>query len=177
MRISESETIPGLRRIEPTVFRDERGEFIETYNIDDYAFVREDGTAITFVEDDLSISRSRVLRGMHGDDRTYKLVTCVHGALHVVVVDCRRDRPSYLGKEAFELSGLRPLQLLIPPGCATGFVALEDRSVFGYKQSERYVAAGRQFTVRWNDSALSIDWPVEAPILSERDARAPDLVP
>jgi dTDP-4-dehydrorhamnose 3,5-epimerase len=177
VRVEESRLIPGVLRIEPEVFRDERGEFLETFNADDYAFEREDGTPIAFVEDDLSVNRRDVLRGMHGDDRTWKLVHCVHGALHLVVADCRRDSPAYLRWEAFDVSDRTRLQVLVPAGCATGFVALAEPSVLVYKQSERYRGAGAQFTVRWDDPALGIDWPVERPLLSERDAAAPDLRP
>ena len=74
MDILDSTVIPGLKRILLRAFRDERGHFVETYNVDDHSFVRPDGSAVTFVEDDVSVSRRHVLRGLHGDDRTYKLV-------------------------------------------------------------------------------------------------------
>ena len=177
MQVAESPLIPGLRRITPRVFRDDRGEFLETWNADDYGFARDDGTPIEWVEDDLSISRRDVLRGLHGDDRTWKLVMCAHGSLHLVVADCRADSPAYRRWEAFDLSDADREQLLIPPGCATGLLALTDPVVFAYKQSERYRGAEGQFTVRWNDPALAIDWPIDRPLLSERDAGAPDLAP
>lgn len=178
MRVTDSAVVPGLRTIEPAVFRDARGEFLETYNPDDYAFARRaDGSAIEFVEDDLSVSHRHVLRGLHGDHRTWKLVHCVHGAMHMVIADCRRDSTAYLRWDAFELSDRNRLQLLVPAGCATGFVALEEPTVLAYKQSERYRGAEGQFTVRWNDPALGIAWPVERPTLSERDAAAADVTP
>lgn len=175
MRVELSSVIPGLRRIEPDVFRDERGEFLETFNADDYAFTRADGSAIEFVEDDLSVSRRGVLRGLHGDERTWKLVQCVQGSLYVVVADLRRDSGAYLRWEQFDLSAANRLQVLVPAGCATGIVALEDPSSLLYKQSERYSGEGAQFTVRWDDPALAIGWPVEDPVVSERDASAPLL--
>ena len=162
--VVESAAIPGLRRIEPAVFRDDRGEFVEIWNPDDYP--------VAFVEDDLSLSRRGVLRGLHGDDRTWKLVQCVAGAMHMVVADVRDGARVW---EAFSLSAENRVQLLIPPGCATGLVALEDPSTLLYKQSERYAGASGQFTIRWDDPALGIDWPIEDPILSERDASAPLL--
>ena len=177
MRSEASAVIPGLRRIEPDVFRDERGEFVETFNADDYAFTRDDGTPIAFVEDDLSVSHANVLRGLHGDDRTWKLVQCAHGALFLAVVDCRRGSEAYLRWEGFDLSAANRLQVLVPAGCATGLLALEDGTALAYKQSERYSGAERQFTVRWDDPAVGIAWPVEPPLLSARDASAPDLVP
>ncbi len=166
MRVGDSAVIPGLRRIEPSVFRDDRGEFLELWNADDYAF------AGAFVEDDLSVSHRGVLRGLHGDDRTWKLVQCVLGAMWVVVADVREGRRAW---EGFDLSAANRVQLLIPAGCATGLLALEEPSALLYKQTERYRGAEGQFTVRWNDPALGIDWPVDDPILSERDAGAPDL--
>ena len=175
MRVEDSTVIPGLRRIEPAVFRDDRGEFLETWNAGDYAFARADGSPIAFVEDDLSTSRRDVLRGLHGDEVTWKLVQCVHGSMHLVVADLRRDSDAYLRWEPFELSAANRLQVLIPAGCATGIVALEDPSTLLYKQSERYSGPEGQFTVRWDDPALGIDWPVERPLLSERDAAAPDI--
>ena len=177
MRVDDSTAIPGLRRIEPDVFRDERGEFVETWNDGDYAFEREDGAPLVFREDDLSLSRAGVLRGLHGDRRTWKLVQCAHGALHAVVADLRPESGAYLRWEPFELTAANRLQLLIPPGCATGVVALADPSLMLYKQSERYAGAEGQFTVRWDDPALGIDWPVARPLLSERDAGAPDIQP
>jgi dTDP-4-dehydrorhamnose 3,5-epimerase len=173
--VEDSPVIPGLRRITPAVFRDERGEFAETWNADDYSFARDDGSPIEFVEDDVSVSNRHVLRGLHGDDRTWKLVTCTSGAMHLVVADCREGSPAYRRWEAFALDGRGWLQLLVPAGCATGFVALEDHTVFAYKQSERYRGPEGQFTVRWDDPALAIEWPVAEPILSKRDAGAPGL--
>jgi dTDP-4-dehydrorhamnose 3,5-epimerase len=177
MRVAHSQVIPGLRWIMPTVSRDERGEFVETYNRDQYVFRRDDGSAIEFVEDDYSVSRRHVLRGLHGDDRTWKLMFCPYGALELAVVDCRRQLPSYRRWESFSLPGDDRLQVLVPAGCATGFVALADPTVLAYKQSERYRGAAAQFAVRWDDPAVGIDWPVERPILSERDATAPGLEP
>jgi len=177
MDILDSAVIPGLKRISLHSFRDDRGHFFETYNADDHAFARPDGSAVAFVEDDVSVSRRHVLRGLHGDERTYKLVSCLHGAMSFVVADLRRDSPAHLRWEAYALSGDEPVQLLIPAGCAAGFVALEEPTILAYKQSERYRGEAGQFTVRWDDPALTITWPVERPLLSARDASAPDLVP
>lgn len=166
MRITDSAAIPGLRRIEPSVFRDERGEFVETWNADDYAF------AGAFVEDDLSVSRKGVLRGLHGDNRTWRLVQCVAGAMYVVVADVRDGARQW---EGFDLSAHNRLQVLVPPGCATGLAALEDPSILLYKQTERYRGPEGQFTVRWDDPSLDIEWPIDDPMVSDRDRNAPDL--
>jgi dTDP-4-dehydrorhamnose 3,5-epimerase len=174
VRSIASSLIPGLLLIEFPVFRDERGAFVEAFNVDDWTFRREDGTAIEFVEDDYSINQQGVVRGLHGDELTWKLVSCVGGACFTVVVDCRlaTARPVW---QSFELDSRTPRQLLVPAGCATGFASLEDATIFAYKQSARYRGKGAQFSLRWNDPALGIDWPVANPIISERDATAPLL--
>lgn len=176
MDVEDSSLIPGVKRITPVVFHDERGEFVETFNVDDYAFARPDGSPVVFVEDDMSVSRRHVLRGLHGDDQNYKLLQCLHGDMHLVVADCRRASPAYLRWEGYDLSGGERTQLFVPAGCATGFVALADATILAYKQSERYLGPGAQFTVRWDDPAFGIRWPVERPLLSPRDATAPDIM-
>lgn len=174
MEIVASETIEGLRSITLDAFGDGRGRFFEAFNADDWRFERPDGTPIGFVEDDYSVNCRGVVRGLHGDTRTWKLVTCVHGRCFTVVADWRdRSRPPVV--ETFLLDGEHPSQLLIPAGCATGFAALEDGTVFAYKQSERYLGASEQFSLRWDDPVLGIAWPVADPILSARDANTPPL--
>jgi dTDP-4-dehydrorhamnose 3,5-epimerase len=170
VRATASDRIDGLLSIELDAFTDARGVFFEAFNADDWRFTRPDGSPIVFVEDDYSVNRRGVVRGLHGDNRTWKLVTCVHGSLFVVVAD---TRTADLLWEGFDLDQRAPRQLLVPPGCATGMASLEDGSVFAYKQSERYLGAGEQFSLRWDDPALGIEWPVSNPILSERDANAP----
>ncbi|MEM8960885.1 MAG: dTDP-4-dehydrorhamnose 3,5-epimerase [Acidobacteriota bacterium] len=172
----ESAIIPDLKIFEPSIFRDHRGEYVETFNRDDYRFTRPDGTTIEFVEDDISRSHTGVLRGLHGDDRTWKLVQCLHGAIHFVVVDMRIDSPAYRRWQAFHLDDQNRHQVLVPAGCGNGHYAIRT-CLFSYKQSERYSGAANQFTVRWNDPSLAIEWPVDDPTLSERDRSAPDLPP
>jgi dTDP-4-dehydrorhamnose 3,5-epimerase len=174
MRVAPSSTIPDLLAIEPPCSEDERGAFVEAFNVDEWRFSRPDGSAIEFVEDDYSVNRRNVVRGLHGDPRTWKLVSCMHGACFTVVVDYRPG-PTRLRWESFELDGRRPRQLLVPAGCATGFASLADDTLFAYKQSARYRGAGEQFSLRWNDPAVGIDWPVGDPILSARDAATPLL--
>lgn len=172
MRKEHSHIINGLISITPEVFSDARGAFLCTYNARDYAFVDAAGAPIDFVEDDLSISKQNVIRGLHGDDATWKLVQCVHGALFLVVADMRPASPTRLRWQSFALNDQTRLQVLIPAGCATGLACLSPLGIMAYKQNRLYGGAARQFTVRWNDPKLGIAWPIADPILSARDAEA-----
>lgn len=174
--IQQSSTIiKDLMIIRPEVFYDFRGEYVETFNVNKYKFFDENGQQIIFQEDDLSISRKDVLRGMHGDTRTWKLVQCIAGDFYLVVVDNRADSPSYLKHESFVLNDRNRLQVLIPSGCANGHLCLADFCVFSYKQSCSYLGSSAQFTLKWNDPALGIYWPIKTPILSARDAECSNL--
>ncbi|HOM99014.1 MAG TPA: dTDP-4-dehydrorhamnose 3,5-epimerase family protein [Acidobacteriota bacterium] len=175
MQFTESSLIPGLKTIQPPVFHDYRGEYIETFNEGRYSFTDRHGRPIRFVEDDVSISRNHVLRGLHGDEKTWKLIQCLLGEIYVVVVDMRSDSPAYLRWESFDLNEKNRMQLLIPAGCANGHLCLSERCIFSYKQSEYYGGTENQFTVRWDDPKLEIWWPIRNPILSRRDATAPFL--
>lgn len=168
-----SEAIPGLVALRGPRFTDQRGLFVESF-APDWQLRREDGGALEFVEDDYSVNRRGVIRGLHGDDRTWKLVSCAAGACFLVVVDLRRG-PDAAVWESFDLDGVDPRHILIPAGCATGFASLEEPTIFTYKQSERYTGDASQFTIRWDDPDLAIPWPVADPILSDRDAGAPPL--
>jgi dTDP-4-dehydrorhamnose 3,5-epimerase len=175
MKITESSKIPGLRLITPDVFHDFRGEFVETYSAKTHRFQDLTGQAIEFVEDDISVSRQHVLRGLHGDTNTWKLIHCLSGALYYVVADVRPSSPAYLQWESFALNDQNRQQVLVPAGCANGHLVLSDKCIFSYKQSQHYSGMQDQFTVRWNDPKLNIFWPVRQPLLSQRDHSAADL--
>ena len=176
MNIVESATIQGLKVIYPTVFRDFRGSFLETFTVHNYCFEDSEGHKIRFLEDDISISSQNVLRGLHGDTKTWKLVQCLSGKLFYAVVDMRKASTSFKKVETFILDGQAFRQLLIPAGCVNGHLVLSQEAILSYKQSEIYSGAGNQLSVRWTDPLFSIPWPVDAPILSERDANTPNLV-
>jgi dTDP-4-dehydrorhamnose 3,5-epimerase len=150
----------------PTIFEDFRGSYIELYNEDLY---RKAGIDVPFVQEDISVSSRHVLRGIHGDAGTWKLVSCLHGKFYLVVVNWDERSPQYRQWESFVLSDQNRLQVLIPPRFGNGHLVLSDTAIFHYKQSTYYNRAG-QFTVLWNDPALGIWWPVSDPILSRRDA-------
>ena len=158
--------LDGVLLIEPpTNFEDFRGEYVEIYNETLY---KAAGIDACFMQDDISVSSRHVLRGIHGDGKTTKLVSCLHGKFYLVVVNNIAGHPQYRHWDAFTLSEKNRLQVLIPAGFGNGHVVLSDSAMFHYKQTTSYDRAS-QFTLMWNDPALNIWWPIKAPILSRRD--------
>ena len=172
MEMIQSKTIQDLVVISLDVFYDFRGEYVETYSKERYRFQDRNGSTVDFVEDDISVSRKDVLRGLHGDEKTWKLIQCLWGEFYYVVVDMRVDSPTFLHWESFILNDRNRRQVLVPAGCANGHLVLSDQCIFSYKQSEYYSGMQNQFTVRWNDPKLNIHWPISNPILSLRDNSA-----
>ena len=157
--------------IEPKVFGDQRGHFLEIFQIDRYA---AHGIAGSFVQDNLSRSGRGVLRGLHlQNPRTQgKLCSAFQGRVLDVAVDVRIGSPTFGRHVAVELSDWR--QLWVPRGFAHGFVVLSETADFFYRCDEIYSPAD-EIVVRWNDPALGIDWGIDVPTLSPRDADAPLL--
>lgn len=175
MEIIKSSKINNLSIIKPDVFHDFRGEYVETFNEARYDFKDTEGKPIKFIEDDISMSHRHVLRGLHGDDKTWKLIQCLMGDFYYVVVDMRKNSPTYLAWEGFTLNEKNRMQVLVPAGCANGHLVMSEKCIFSYKQSQYYSGMSNQFTVRWNDPGLNIFWPVANPILSARDSEAIDI--
>lgn len=161
----EETKLVGVKLIKPSAFEDFRGEYIMTYNEEQY---RKEVVDIKFVEDDISVSTRNVLRGLHGDSKTWKLVSCLYGKFYLVVVNCDKDSPLFGKWQSFTLSAQNRHQVLIPPKHGNGHVVLSDRAIFHYKQSSYYNPDG-QFTYMWNDTRFQIWWPIKNPILSQRD--------
>src|SRR3989344_8135411 len=172
IRVEES-LIRGVVFITPDVFEDFRGQYVELYND---ALYKEKGVPPTFVQDDISVSRKNVLRGIHGDTHTWKLISCLHGAFYFVVVNCNRASPDFGKWVSTTLSARNRRQVLVPPSFGNGHLALTDEIIFHYKQSSYYTSADKQFSFRWNDPRFNIFWPIKNPIISERDAHAPLVV-
>ena len=166
-------SLPGLTLFRPRVLADARGDFRELYRAERY---RAAGLDAAFVQDNLSRSRRGVLRGLHLQfpNPQGKLVTVVDGAVRDVAVDVRRGSPTFGRWAAIELTAENALQLWIPPGFAHGFVVLSETASLVYKCTAAY-SADDELTVRWDDPALGIDWRVDAPVLSDKDAAAPTL--
>lgn len=170
LQLSELEVMPcrleGVRVVTPaTISEDFRGTYVETFNKNLY---RRAGIDMDFVQDDISVSDKYVLRGIHGDQETWKLVSCLWGKFYLVVVNWDPDSPQYQQWEAFTVSDDNRRQVLIPPKFGNAHLVLSDQAIFHYKQTTYYNREG-QFTLPWNDPALGIWWPVKQPIVSQRD--------
>ena len=165
MKVKKS-TLDGVLVIEPpTVFEDHRGCYVETYNRELY---HEAGITQDFIQDDVSTSFQNVLRGIHGDEETWKLVSCLHGEFYLVVVNWDKESPQYMKWQGFYISDTNHLQVLIPPKFGNAHLALSELCLFHYKQTTTYNRAS-QSTLMWNDPDLDIWWPIKKPILSQRD--------
>ncbi len=169
MKVIETK-LPGVLILEPRVFEDERGCFLETWNAERYVEV---GITGPFVQDNVSVSKKGVIRGLHYQDPNPqgKLVSVLYGAVYDVAVDLRPNSPTFRKWVGVELSAENGHQLWIPPGMAHGFQALHDGTVFSYKCTAYYSPTDEQ-TLHWGDPSIGAEWPIEEPILSEKDSSA-----
>ena len=170
--IKESKRLKGVYIITPNKFQDLRGEIWSSYSKDALSHLLPNG--LEFVLDKFTLSKSNVLRGIHGDHKSWKLVTCITGEIHQVVVDCRKDSPTYLQWEKFTINQENQQIILVPAGFGNAHCVRSKSAVYYYKCAYlgEYVDADEQFTFAWNDPRIGIDWGVENPILSERDISA-----
>ena len=173
MKVIET-SIPGCVIIEPTVFVDERGFFLETFHAARYA--ESAGINLPFVQDNHSRSSKRVLRGLHFQKTKPqgKLVRVVRGEVYDVAVDIRANSKTFGKWEAVILSEQNKLQFWVPPGFAHGFVVLSDIADFEYKCTDFYDSTD-EGSILWSDPDLGIHWPVQNPIVSAKDAVAKQL--
>ena len=155
----------GVLKIKLTSFEDHRGSYIETYNKN---FFIEKGIKVDFLQDDISISHKNVLRGIHGDQKSWKLISCLYGEFQLVVVNNDPQSNEYKKWESFNLSFENKMQVLVPPKFGNGHLVLSDKCIFHYKQNSEYDRLG-QFTIKWNDPSFGFKWNISNPILSERD--------
>lgn len=170
MKIEET-GIEGLLVIHPTIFKDERGYFFESFN--QKKFFELTGYKNAFVQDNQSLSSKNVLRGLHFQNPPFaqgKLVRVTRGSVLDVAVDIRKNSKTYGKHFSIILSGENNLSLLIPEGFAHGFVTLEDNTLFIYKCSNYYNKES-EATISWNDPSLKIDWNCQNPIISEKDMK------
>jgi dTDP-4-dehydrorhamnose 3,5-epimerase len=172
--------LPEVLLIEPAVFADERGFFMESFN--QRAFDAAVGRRVEFVQDNHSCSARGVLRGLHYQLPPHaqgKLVRVVRGSVYDVAVDIRRSSPTFGRWVGMVLDAREHRQVWIPPGFAHGFLALEDDTHFLYKTTDVYAKTCER-AMAWDDPALAIDWPLTAlvggkPLLAPKDATAPRL--
>jgi dTDP-4-dehydrorhamnose 3,5-epimerase len=158
--------LEGVLLIKPVLYKDQRGSNVSIYNEKEYAEV---GIPVKFVEDKVTTSTRNVLRGIHGDPGTWKLVSCLYGEIYFVVVNCDESSKEFGAWESFSLSGENKWQVLVPPIYGNGHLVLSDQAAFHYKWSA-YYNYEKQFSYRYNDPRFKIPWPVKEPILSDRDA-------
>ena len=171
MDIAKSKLDGVLVITPPSIFEDFRGTYVEIYN---EKFCAEAGIKVKFVQDDISVSSRHVLRGIHGDQETWKLISCLYGKFYLVVVNWDPHSPQFCQWESFVLSDDNRLQVLVPPKFGNGHLVLSEQAILHYKQSTYYNRAA-QFTILWNDPKLNISWPVKNPIVSRRDEGSDDV--
>ena len=160
--------IPGLVVIEPRVFGDERGYFLETWNKARY---EEVGIVENFCQDNCSFSRRGILRGLHmqNPNAQGKLVSVTEGEVFDVAVDLRLGSPTFKKWYGIVLSGQKKNQMFVPRGFAHGFCVISETALFTYKCTDYYTPSA-EICLNWNDPDLGIDWPIKNPELSARDA-------
>jgi len=166
-------SIEGLLILEPDVFRDERGFFLETFHEQKY---EELGIESNFVQDNLSLSSRGILRGLHFQYRKpqAKLVQVLLGEVYDVAVDIRRGSPTFGKYFGIMLSQDNLYQMFIPEGFAHGYCVVSETALFAYKCSEFYSPA-YEGGLLWSDPDIGIEWPISDPLLSQKDSRLPCL--
>ena len=172
MKISPT-SLPGVLIIEPDVFRDERGWFLETYHVDKY---RDGGIPLSFVQDNCSSSIRGTLRGLHAQMARPqgKLVRVTKGEIFDVAIDIRRGSPTFASWEHAVLTAENFKQIYIPPGFAHGFCVLSEVAEVEYKCTDLYAPEG-EITIHWDDKEIGIQWPIDSPLLSSKDAAGKSL--
>ena len=153
-----------VKIFQPDSFEDYRGELYTLYKQEDFD--------LFFNHDKVSISRKHTLRGLHGDAKSWKLVTCLAGEIYLVIVDNRPQSSNYLKWDSIILSSKNRKSILVPPMFANGHLVLSDEATFFYKWSYigKYPDVQDQFSLKWNNPEIGIYWPINNPILSQRDA-------
>jgi dTDP-4-dehydrorhamnose 3,5-epimerase len=167
----ETTELPGLLLFEHECFEDFRGTYEEIYNKEKFDAACNEylGHTVDFKENNVAISSKHVLRGLHGDNRTWKYVTCFKGKYFINVLCYDEDSEFYGKSQSFVLSEQNKKQLLIPPKHGHGYVVMSDEAVFYYQQSHIYQGMNKQFTIRYNDERFNMWWPIKNPIISKRD--------
>jgi len=170
MNIRET-SLKGVLVLEPNVFSDERGFFLETFNSARYANA---GIRDSFVQDNISFSQKGVLRGLHFQypQSQGKLIQVLSGQVFDVVVDIRVGSPTFGQWESYVLSDANHRQIYILPGFAHGYCVTSETAIFSYKCTDFYNPATESGII-WNDPDLNIDWPIKEPVLSPKDAAYP----
>ena len=157
----------NVKMIKNSAFNDHRGYYWTTWKKDTFKKIK-------FNHDKFSISKKNVLRGLHCDFKSWKLVTCVFGKIFFVVVDMNKNSKNYLKYKTWILRHENPTLILVPPHYANAHLCLSDKCVFHYKwyYKGKYIDSNKQQSYRWNDPKFKIKWPIKKPILSMRDQKS-----
>jgi dTDP-4-dehydrorhamnose 3,5-epimerase len=166
-------SIEGLLIFQPQKFADDRGYFFETWSMERY---HDAGITEPFVQDNISVSRKGTLRGLHfqNPNAQGKLVQVLQGKIFDVAVDIRVDSDTFGKWESIELSAENQKQMYIPPGFAHGFCVISETAMFSYKCTDYYTPAAENGII-WNDPEIGIQWPIDNPVLSEKDLKYSSL--
>ena len=169
--IQESVVISGVYILTPSIAKDARGDIWTSFLKDEVEELLPDD--LYFKHDKFSTSKHNVLRGIHGDTKSWKLVTCVFGEIQQVVVDMRKNSPTYKQWQSFTISKDNQQLILIPPNMGNAYYVNSSEAVYHYKLAYDgdYIDADEQFSINWNDDSIGIKWLSDNPILSNRDAK------
>ena len=154
-----------IKIFQPDSFEDYRGEL--------YTLFKQEEHELVFNHDKVSVSKQNVLRGLHGDSKAWKLITCLAGEIYLAIVDNRPSSDTYLTWDSIILTGKNRKQVLVPPMFANGHLVLSSEATFFYKWSYpgEYPDVKDQFSLNWRDPKINIYWPIDNPILSKRDKK------
>ena len=166
LKIENSENLKLKIITHPTVFNDHRGDYIETYN---KKLFKSSNILNEFVSDCFIYSKKNVLRGIHGDSITWKLVSCMKGKFFIAIVNFDKNSKNYMKFDTFELSENSRIEILVPPLHGIGHLIISDFAIYYYKQTSYYEDKD-EFVFPWNSDKLNINWPIKNPILSTKDS-------
>jgi dTDP-4-dehydrorhamnose 3,5-epimerase len=171
LNIQESDKINGVYILTPSISTDLRGNIWTSFLKDEVEALLPNN--LHFKHDKFSTSKFNVLRGIHGDNKSWKLITCVYGEIQQVVVDMREESPTYKQWQDFIINKNNQKLILIPPNMGNAYYVKSSEAVYHYKLAYDgdYIDAEEQFSVSWNDDSISIKWLSDNPILSNRDAK------
>ena len=167
--IKESKKLSGLFVIKPSISFDNRGNIWTSFLKDEIEVLLPED--ISFKHDKFSESKKNVLRGIHGDKKSWKLVTCVFGDIDQVIVDNRKKSPTYLKWQKFNINDENRIMILIPPNMGNSYYVNSNTAIYHYKLAYHgdYFDFDQQFSLKWNDPKININWTTNDPILSNRD--------
>ena len=171
LNIQESDKINGVYILTPSISTDLRGNIWTSFLKDEVEALLPNN--LHFKHDKFSTSKFNVLRGIHGDNKSWKLITCVYGEIQQVVVDMREESPTYKQWQDFIINKNNQKLILIPPNMGNAYYVKSSEAVYHYKLAYDgdYIDADEQFSVCWNDDSIGIKWLSDNPILSNRDAK------